>query len=85
MVHEIGHMFGLEHCTHYECTMNGSNGSFEYIKHPNRTLCPICIAKLKINTKFDCRLRYEKLIEASNELGFDKEVQFYTKILDHIP
>ena len=55
MVHEIGHMFGLEHCIHYECTMNGSNGSFEYIKHPNRTLCPICIAKLKMNTKFDCR------------------------------
>jgi archaemetzincin len=25
MVHEIGHMFGLEHCTYFECTMNGSN------------------------------------------------------------
>ena len=25
MVHETGHMFGMTHCTHYECTMNGFN------------------------------------------------------------
>ena len=29
MVHEAGHMFGMTHCTHYECTMNGFNGEFE--------------------------------------------------------
>ena len=23
MVHETGHMYGMTHCTHYECTMNG--------------------------------------------------------------
>ena len=25
-VHETGHMFGMTHCTYYECTMNGFNG-----------------------------------------------------------
>ena len=25
MVHEIGHMYGLTHCTFYECIMNGFN------------------------------------------------------------
>ena len=25
MVHETGHMFGITHCTYYECTMNGFN------------------------------------------------------------
>jgi archaemetzincin len=25
MVHELGHLFGLPHCTFYECTMNGVN------------------------------------------------------------
>jgi archaemetzincin len=25
MTHEIGHMFGIRHCIHYECGMNGSN------------------------------------------------------------
>jgi archaemetzincin len=27
VVHETGHMFGMTHCTHYECTMNGFNSS----------------------------------------------------------
>jgi archaemetzincin len=26
MVHEIGHMYGMTHCTFYECIMNGFNG-----------------------------------------------------------
>lgn len=25
MVHEIGHMYGMTHCTFYECIMNGFN------------------------------------------------------------
>ncbi len=29
MVHETGHMFGMTHCTHYECTMNGFNSANE--------------------------------------------------------
>ena len=77
MVHEIAHMFGLKHCIYYECTMNGSNGSFEYDYMPNRTLCPICLAKLVTNSKFDCRERYVKLAEAANTLGFDDEKLVY--------
>ena len=73
MVHEIGHMFGLAHCIYYECTMNGSNGSFELDYVPNRTLCPICLAKLKMNCRFDCRVRYTKLVEAASVLGFEEE------------
>jgi predicted Zn-dependent protease len=23
LVHEIGHMFAIHHCIHFECTMNG--------------------------------------------------------------
>ena len=85
MVHEIGHMFGLEHCIYYECTMNGSNGSFELAKHPNRTLCPVCLAKLKMNAKFDCRERYIKLNEVSQELGFEADCETYAKILAEAP
>mmetsp|Transcript_11405 Transcript_11405/g.15351 ORF Transcript_11405/g.15351 Transcript_11405/m.15351 type:complete len:86 (+) Transcript_11405:868-1125(+) len=85
MVHEIGHMFGLKHCIYYECTLNGSNGSFEYDRVPHRTLCPICLAKLKMNAKFNCRERYSKLIEASAELGFVEDVEFYTRILAEAP
>ena len=58
MVHEIGHMFGLKHCIHYECLMNGSNGSWESERNKNNILCAVCLTKLKINAKFDCRERY---------------------------
>ena len=71
MVHEIGHLFGLRHCVYYECTMNGSDGHFESDRMPDRILCPICLCKLKLNAKFDCRERFIKLIEASRALDFN--------------
>ena len=46
MVHEITHMFGVKHCIYYECTMNGSNGSFESDRREDTTLCPSCLIKL---------------------------------------
>jgi len=45
MVHESGHMFGITHCTYYECTMNGFNGAFEQ-NQMERYLCPVCLRKL---------------------------------------
>ena len=77
MVHEIGHMFGLKHCIYYECTMNGTNGSFESGRVKNKTLCPICLAKLKLNCKFDCRERFLKLIDVSRALGMESKAQLY--------
>ena len=82
MVHEIGHMFGLEHCIYYECTMNGSNGPFEYDYRPNRTLCPVCLAKLKMNIKFDCLQRYQRMAHVCGTLGFEEERKIYVKILN---
>ena len=61
--------------------MNGSNGSFEYEYEPCRTLCPICLAKFKMNCKFDCCQRYVNLIEAAAALGFEDEKQKYEEIL----
>ena len=80
MVHEIGHMFGLEHCIYYECTMNGSNGSAED-RYPDRTLCPVCLAKIKLNAKFDCRERFLNLIEVCNELGFSAMAESHLQVL----
>jgi archaemetzincin len=30
MCHEIGHMFGMAHCTFYKCLMNGCNSVEEF-------------------------------------------------------
>jgi len=38
-----------------------------------------------MNAKFNCRERYSKLIEASAELGFVEDVEFYTRILAEAP
>merc|ERR1719504_635066 len=45
MLHEIGHMFGLKHCTWYNCLMRGSNG--EGVEHQLNPLylCPVCLRK----------------------------------------
>ena len=47
--HETGHMFGMLHCTAWECNMCGSNHLEETDRHPLR-LCPPCLAKLCLAT-----------------------------------
>ena len=71
MVHEAGHMFGMTHCTHYECTMNGFNGAFEQ-NQMERYLCPVCLRKLQSVIHFDVKARYQKLLDVCTELGFEE-------------
>lgn len=76
MAHEITHMFGIKHCIHYECLMNGTMSAEESARKPNNTLCPVCLAKLRSNIKFDCRKRFECLIDACQQIGgLDDELQ----------
>jgi hypothetical protein len=51
--------------------MNGYNSMEEQMARKNNTLCPVCLKKLKLNVKFDTRKRFEKLLKAATELGFD--------------
>lgn len=73
--HEIGHMFSMKHCTHAECTMNGSNGMSETDRTPNR-LCTICQKKMVWNFKYDSKKRLLELIEffKRNKLDTDLEL-----------
>jgi len=43
--HETGHMFGIRHCIHYQCNMNGVNHLQEADDTPMH-LCPVCVRKL---------------------------------------
>ncbi|WP_052573277.1 archaemetzincin [Haloferula sp. BvORR071] len=69
LTHEMGHMFGIEHCIHYECNMNGAN-SLEEADFTPMELCPVCLRKLHYAIRFDPVARYEKLqrFDAANEL-----------------
>lgn len=61
MTHELGHMFGVEHCIYYDCLMNGANHLEEMDGTP-RSVCPICLRKLHECIGFDAVKRYEQLL-----------------------
>ncbi|WP_428231739.1 archaemetzincin family Zn-dependent metalloprotease [Flavobacterium sp.] len=54
--HEIGHMFGLHHCTNANCVMNGTNSMDETDRHSIR-LCSVCQRKLNSCIKYDNKKR----------------------------
>lgn len=72
--HEIGHMFGLHHCTTADCVMNGTNSINETDRHSIR-LCSVCQRKLNSCIKYDNKKRLadlEKYFKKNNLVeGFD--------------
>ncbi|MCB9751268.1 MAG: hypothetical protein H6713_14930 [Myxococcales bacterium] len=72
MAHELGHMFGLEHCVHYACVMNGAADLVETDRAPP-FLCPVCMRKLQFATGFDPVPRYRALVEFYEERELDDE------------
>jgi archaemetzincin len=60
LAHETGHMFGLAHCTFFNCLMNGSNHLGESDRRPLH-LCPACLRKLQSSTGFDALDRYRAI------------------------
>jgi archaemetzincin len=73
--HEIGHLFGLHHCIFYECVMNGTNSLVETDRRPLH-LCPVCLAKLKWNLRFDPVKRYRALGAFYQQHGLREEASF---------
>lgn len=71
MSHEIGHMFGVEHCIHLHCVMNGANHLSEVDRAPMH-LCPVCLRKLHVALGFDPEARYRGLAEHYGSLGLDE-------------
>lgn len=75
MVHELGHMFGIHHCIHWSCVMNGSNHMAESDSRPLH-LCPVDLRKLYRSIGFDPRERYLDLARFYDEVGFDAEAKW---------
>eukprot|EP01062_Namystynia_karyoxenos_P003801 TRINITY_DN11351_c0_g1_i2.p1 TRINITY_DN11351_c0_g1~~TRINITY_DN11351_c0_g1_i2.p1 ORF type:complete len:441 (+),score=153.69 TRINITY_DN11351_c0_g1_i2:79-1323(+) len=72
LAHELGHVFGLRHCVHFSCTMNGSN-HLEELDRNGLQLCPVCTAKLLPCFRWDLRSRAEGLRRCCAELGVGAE------------
>jgi archaemetzincin len=73
--HELGHMFGLKHCVFYRCVMNGVNSLREMDNSPLH-LCPVCLAKLQWNLKFDPAQRYRRLAAFYRRHGLTAQADF---------
>ena len=79
-VHELLHVFGLDDCDDFLCVMN-PHCDHEDEESSYMLLCPPCLAKLQYSHKFDVRERYEKLLVAFKELGFDADAALVNSIL----
>merc|ERR1711924_451945 len=60
MSHELGHCFGMKHCVHFNCLMQGSNSAAEASKKFFE-LCPLCLRKTYFAVEFDAFERYRRL------------------------
>ncbi|HPO12416.1 MAG TPA: archaemetzincin [Candidatus Hydrogenedentes bacterium] len=82
-VHETGHMFGLEHCIHFRCVMNGSNHLAESDSQPLH-LCPVCLRKLQHSIGFDVLARERELRRFYQTVGFNEEARWTAKRIDKL-
>jgi archaemetzincin len=78
LAHETGHMFGLSHCTFFNCLMNGSNHLAESDRRPLH-LCPVCLRKLQWSIGFDVLERYTALEKVNRSAGFADEADWLTR------
>ncbi len=71
-LHETGHMFGIVHCTAYECGMNGSNSLAVSDRAP-MPFCPECEMKVWWNVGLDPVARYRSLADFAEARGLAAE------------
>ncbi|MGC6466069.1 MAG: archaemetzincin [Akkermansiaceae bacterium] len=76
--HETGHAFGIRHCIHFHCLMNGSNSMQETDRAPLHA-CPVCLRKLHWGLKFDPAVRYQKLSKFLEEHEMKEEALWFKK------
>ena len=82
-VHEVGHMFGLGHCQHFCCVMNGISDLAELDATPLH-LCPLCLRKLHLVTGLDPRARDAALLRSFAALGLVEEARWLGERARHL-
>jgi archaemetzincin len=78
--HELGHMFGLQHCLAYRCLLNGSN-SLEESDRQALELCPACLQKLAWNVGFEPKKRFLELIAFDRAAGLEDDAALLERSL----
>jgi archaemetzincin len=76
--HEIGHILTMEHCTTYECSMNGSDSLEESDRKPLH-LCPTCLRKVCWNLRVEPTAYLERLRRFCAANGLEDEREWYRR------
>jgi archaemetzincin len=76
-------MFGIRHCIHFQCAMNGANNQAESDRTPLH-LCPVCLRKLHHLLNFDVVTREEALANWYAEHKLTPEAEWSRKRLEKI-
>lgn len=83
LAHETAHMFGIQHCIHFRCLMNGSNHLAESDARPLH-LCPVDLRKLHHSVGFDVIERYRRLHDFCEKIGFENEEVWLEDRLEYL-
>jgi archaemetzincin len=81
--HETGHMFGMRHCTKYECLMSGTNYLGETDSRPIDA-CPECMAKICWISDVSPQDRYERLAAFCRKNGLINEADEFQQKADTV-
>jgi archaemetzincin len=76
--HEIGHMFGIEHCVFYRCPMNGCKNLAESDTSPLH-FCPVCQQKIQWLLEPDMQKRNAALLAFYEKYGLKEEAAWTKK------
>jgi len=83
VLHEVGHLFYLMHCTYFHCLMNGTGHLIEDYAAPSH-LCPVCLRKLQLRFAFNVIERYKLLQEVLSKNGLKIEATWTQKLLQDL-
>jgi len=75
VAHEVGHMFGIEHCLEGRCLMDGCNHVAEMDGTPLH-LGPTCLRKVAHATRIDSLARYRTLEALYRRVGLVPEADW---------
>jgi len=85
LCHEIGHLFGLQHCVWWRCCMNGSNHDEESDQRPF-AICPHDLAKLKeaVGVEFNLASRERALADVLESAGLPEMAAWHHRCLHEL-
>jgi len=78
--HEMGHILTMQHCTAYQCLMNGCNNQAERDRTPLH-LCPVCLRKLCWNLQVEPMPYLRRVRDLCRTHGLDDTAEWHQQAL----